>query len=304
MTPGSAQEITVLAPAKVNLFLHIIGRREDGFHLLESLFAFADFGDKITVKRSNKLSFRVAGPFADICEKAGCEGKGNLVYKAAESILPHSKGQGADITLEKNLPLSSGLGGGSSDAAATLRALQLLWKVEIEEQDLFKAAFELGSDVPACLLGKPCFVAGVGEAISPLEKFEPLFAVLVNPLRPLATPMVFRTLKNSRRPFSTPLALSGKYREDQAKLLQTTHNDLQGPAIALCHDIARVLGALEGCEGAYLSRMSGSGATCFALFRKRADSEKAAAWLAREHPTWWVHTCRLAQEIPFLLSVS
>ncbi len=304
MSSPKLQEISVLAPAKVNLFLQIIGRRDDGFHLIESLFAFADFGDTLTVRRAEKLSFRVSGPFAGICEIAGCDGKTNLVYKAAEMIAPLTPGKGAEIILEKNLPLSSGLGGGSSDAAAALKALQLLWEIEIDEKQLFQIASELGADVPACMLGKPCFVSGIGETISPLEKFKRVHAVLVNPLKPLATPQVFRAFKGRRRPFSPPLALSGAFNRDQGKLLHDTHNDLQGPAISLCHDIARVLKALAGCEGVYLTRMSGSGATCFGLFEKKNDSEKAAAWLAREHSTWWVQACSLKEDIPFLLSTT
>jgi len=302
MTQQAVNELTVLAPAKVNLFLQILGRRDDGYHLLESLFAFADFGDTITVRDAEKLSFRVEGRFSEICEIAGCAGENNLVFKAVQTLEKFAQGKGAEIILHKNLPLSAGLGGGSADAAAALKALQILWDVEIPEDTLFEIALKLGADVPACLLGKPCFVGGVGETLSPLEEFEPLEAVLINPLKPLSTPLVFKAFKTSKRPFSLPMALSGEYRLEQEKLLEETRNDLQGPAIALCPEVAQILRALGGCDGCYLPRMSGSGATCFGLFHSREHAEKAAAWLTREHPGWWVQACRLEAEPPFLMA--
>ncbi|MHA1543899.1 MAG: 4-(cytidine 5'-diphospho)-2-C-methyl-D-erythritol kinase [Alphaproteobacteria bacterium] len=301
MSSPRAKEITVLAAAKVNLFLHIIGRREDGLHLLESLFAFADIGDRLILRKAEKLSFKVSGPFEDICHRAGCEGENNLVYRAAQELSKFAPGRGADITLEKNLPLSSGLGGGSADAAAVIKGLQILWGLEVDEDELFKMALGLGADVPACLLGVPCFVAGIGEDITPIDEFQPLEVVLVNPNRPLSTPQVFKSFLDSNRPFSTPLGLSPEFNQSQDKLLGDGHNDLQGPAIAILIDVAKILAALEGCEGCNLARMSGSGATCFGVFPSRDQSEKAAAWLAREHPKWWVAVTRLTERAPFLL---
>lgn len=301
MSSPRAKEITVLAPAKVNLFLHIIGRREDGYHLLESLFAFADVGDKLTLREADGITFRVEGTFQEICQRAGCDGEGNLVFKAATALAKISPGKGAEIILEKNLPLSSGLGGGSSDAAAVLKGLQILWDKEVDEGVLFKLALELGADVPACLLGAPCFVSGIGEEITPLEDFETLEVVLVNPKRPLSTPQVFKSFLESGRPFTPPLGLTPDINESQERLICETHNDLQGPAIALAPDVAKILGALEGCDGNTLARMSGSGASCFGIFESREQSEKAAAWLAREHPNWWVAVTRLSKRAPFLL---
>jgi len=301
MSASIINEITVLAPAKINLFLHIIGRRPDGLHLLESLFAFADIGDKLTLKEADDISFKVKGPFEEICERAGCDGERNLVFKAAKELSKISPGKGAEIVLEKNLPLSSGLGGGSSDAAAVLKGLQILWNTEVNEDELFKLALELGADVPACLLGAPCFVAGIGEEITPLEEFETLEVVLVNPKRPLSTPQVFKNFMETNRPFTPPLATEPDKNQSQETLISNTHNDLQGPAIALTPDVAKILGALEGCEGNVLARMSGSGATCFGVFSNREQSEKASTWLTREHPNWWVAGTRLTEKAPFLL---
>lgn len=302
MSASNIKEITVLAPAKINLFLHIIGRRTDDYHLLESLFAFADIGDKLTLKEADEISFRVEGPFKEICERAGCDGEGNLVYKAAKELSKILPGKGAEIILEKNLPLSAGLGGGSSDAAAVLKGLQILWNAEVDEDALFKLALELGADVPACLLGVPCFVAGIGEEITPLDEFQTLELVLVNPKRPLSTPQVFKSFKEASRPFTPPLGLTPDINESQERLLGETHNDLQGPAIALAPDVAKILGALEGSDGNILARMSGSGASCFGIFESQEQSEKATAWLAREHPNWWVAGTRLSKRAPFLLS--
>lgn len=302
MNKGGVTELKVLAPAKVNLFLHIIGRREDGMHLLESLFAFADIGDVITVRKARNLSLKVTGPFQEICKIAGCDGEENLVFKAARLLSKFAPGKGAEITLEKNLPLSSGIGGGSSDAAATLKALQILWDVEIKEEDLFKQAMELGADVPACLMGVPCFVSGIGDQITPLDKFDPLDVVLVNPNKPVSTPLVFRTFKETGRPFTSPLGLTPEINQSQEKLLTGTHNDLQGPAIGILPLVGKILHAIEGCEGLKFARMSGSGGTCFGLFKSRENAEIAAAWLAREHPGWWVQLCRLTKASPFLVS--
>lgn len=297
-----ARDITVLAPAKVNLFLHIIGRRDDGYHLLESLLAFADFGDRITVRKAPEIRFSVTGPFAHICRKAGCDGEKNIVVKAAR-MLQKLTGvtSGAEIILEKNIPLSAGLGGGSSDAAAALKALQILWQVEPEEEALFALALALGADVPACLIGEPSFVTGIGDHITPLNRFDDLACVLVNPLKPLSTQAVFRTFARTERPFSDSLALTPDLMEDLPTLLKGSHNDLQGPALGICDEVGDILGALQGAEGAYLVRMSGSGATCLGLFERAEKADDAARVLAKAHPEWWVKACGLSANTQFLV---
>jgi len=296
--------ITVLAPAKVNLFLHIIGRRDDGYHLLESVFAFADFGDFITVEAAPALSFSVTGPFAHICRRAGCDGDSNIVVRAA-NLLRQLGGvnRGAKITLEKNLPVSAGLGGGSSDAAAALKALQVLWRVEPDEESLVNLALELGADVPACLVGEPSFVAGIGELITPLEIFQNINCVLVNPLKPLSTPLVFQTFAKTDRAFTPPLALTPEVTGDLWTLLRGSHNDLQGPAVGLAGEVGEILGALQETEGASIVRMSGSGASCFGLYENNEAAEAAARKIAGGHPGWWVKACTLTAHAPFPESV-
>ncbi|MCH7806195.1 MAG: 4-(cytidine 5'-diphospho)-2-C-methyl-D-erythritol kinase [Proteobacteria bacterium] len=293
--------ITVLAPAKVNLFLHIIGRRDDGYHLLESVFAFADFGDRITVESAAEMNFSVTGRFASVCRRAGCDGDTNIVARAAVKLRQLcGASAGATITLEKNLPLSAGLGGGSSDAAAALKVLQVLWRAEPDEARLVELALELGADVPACLVGEPCFVAGIGELITPLEIFEDISCVLVNPLKPLSTSGVFQTFAASGRAFSQPLALTPELTEDLWTLLKGTHNDLQGPALGMCDEIGKILGALEAAEGTLLTRMSGSGATCYGLYENREAAGSAARTIAAASPGWWVKACTLTAEARFL----
>jgi len=291
--------ITVLAPAKVNLFLHIIGRREDGYHLLESVFAFADFGDFITVEPAPALSFSVTGPFAHICRRAGCDGEANIVARAADLLRQQcGVAEGAKITLEKNLPVSAGLGGGSSDAAATLKALQVLWRIEPVQESLVDLALELGADVPACLVGEPSFVAGIGELITPLEIFEDINCVLVNPLKPLSTPLVFQTFEKTGRAFTQPLALTPEVTDDLWTLLKGSHNDLQGPAVGLMEEVGEILGSLQDTDGVSLVRMSGSGATCFGLYETSETADAAARKISNAHRNWWVKACTLTAQGP------
>lgn len=299
--PKETRDITVLAPAKVNLFLHIIGRRSDGYHLLESVFAFADFGDRIMVQSAPDLNFSVTGPFTSVCRRAGCDGDNNIVARAAAMLRQLcGTSAGAKITLEKNLPLSAGLGGGSSDAAAALKVLQVLWQVEPDEDQLVELALKLGADVPACLVGEPSFVAGVGELITPLEIFEDINCVLVNPLTPLSTLGVFQTFADTGRAFSQPLALTPEVTGDLWTLLNGSHNDLQGPALGMCEEVGEILGALQAVEETLLARMSGSGATCYGLYENQEAAEATARTIATAHPGWWVKACTLTAEAPFL----
>lgn len=299
---SKGKNITVLAPAKVNLFLHIIGRRDDGYHLLESLLAFADYGDRITVGAADDIRFSVTGPFAHICRRAGCHGDKNIVVTAARRLQKLCRvTAGADIVLEKNLPLSAGLGGGSSDAAATLKALQVLWRVEPDEEALVDLALGLGADVPACLIGEPAFVSGIGEHITPVETFPDMVSVLVNPGKPLSTSQVFKIFAKTERPFSAPLALSPEILENIGTLIKGTHNDLLGPALGLCSEVGKILEVLQGFEDCRIARMSGSGATCFGLFGDPEKAEQAAAVIAKSHPKWWVRACQVSAHTPFLV---
>jgi len=295
--------LTVLAPAKVNLFLHVTGRRADGYHLLQSLFAFADVGDKVSLAPSDGLAFAVTGPFAAVCRKAGCGGDSNIVVKAAKALrdLLGDDTKGAAITLEKNLPLASGLGGGSSDAAAALKALQIFWGCEAEARALYELTLGLGADVPACLLAEACLVSGIGGETAPLRDFPDLPCVLANPNAPLATSAVFKAFAEREFPFTPPLFLDAANLGDVFELLDRTRNDLQGPACGVLPEVGKVLMALQQTKGAKLARMSGSGATCFALFEDAAWADAAARAIAEANPGWWVRATRLRRRPPFLL---
>lgn len=267
------QKTDILARAKVNLTLHVTGQRDDGYHLLQSLVVFADVGDRLHLTRSDRLSLRVTGPMA----QGVPEGSRNLVWQVAERC-----GGAVAITLEKHLPAAAGIGGGSSDAAATWRALGTLFGT-LPDVDL--GAF--GADVPVCALQQAALMTGIGDDVRPVP-FEPLNAVLVNPRVAVSTPDVFRALTHKANPPMGPIPDSGWDRS--IAWLAQQRNDLQAPAIGLQPVIADVLAAL-GDAG--LARMSGSGATCFGLYPDHADAQAAADRIARDHPQWWVAPTRL-----------
>lgn len=270
--------------AKVNLTLHVTGQRDDGYHLLDSLVVFADIGDEITASTADDVSLQVTGPFAG---DLGEESENNLVLRAAR-LLP--SGQGAEILLEKNLPIASGIGGGSADAAATLRALSRLWECDMPQSN---QALSLGADVPVCLDSTPKRMRGIGEDITLLSSaLPPQFIVLVNPRSPVSTPAIFRSLTskiNPPMPETLPSASSASVFWDW---LKTQRNDLEAPAIALCPQIQECLDALDA-ENAGLARMSGSGATCFGLFETQEAAVKAANAIQATHPDWWVAAGRV-----------
>ena len=267
-----AAEVEGLARAKVNLALHVTGRREDGYHLLDSLVAFADFGDVVRVRPAEDLSLTVTGPMA-----AGLgAGEDNLVLRAARLM-----GRPAAITLEKSLPLASGIGGGSADAAATLQAMARLFGLDLPDP---AAVLGLGADVPVCLLGRPARMAGIGEDLTPIS-LPPAYLVLVNPGFAVSTPQVFRALTRRDNP---PLGTIPGFADarDLAAWLTATRNDLQAAAVTLRPEIAEVLAVIEATPDCLLARMSGSGATCFGLYAEARAAARAAARLARAG--WWV----------------
>jgi 4-diphosphocytidyl-2-C-methyl-D-erythritol kinase len=272
------------AAAKLNLSLHVTGRRADGYHLLDSLVAFADVGDRILAERAEGLSLTITGT-----QGAGLPlGEDNLVLRAAR-LMP---GAGARITLDKVLPVASGIGGGSADAAATLRALAGLYGLPLPSP---QAVLGLGADVPVCLAGRACRMAGVGEIVTPLVLPE-VAVVLANPGVAVATPAVFAALdrrENAGMPEGLP-----PLRDLRALVafLQGTRNDLEPAAIRLVPVIAQVRAALAAQPGCALARMSGSGATCFGLFEDGARAEAAAAALRVAEPAWWVNAATLRDQ--------
>ena len=269
------------ARAKVNLFLHVVGRRGDGYHLLDSLAVFPQIGDSLAAAPDDALSLTVSGPFA----AALSDEADNLVLRAARRLAAaRGVATGARLSLTKNLPVASGIGGGSADAAAALRLLARLWRVTVPD-DL---AIALGADVPVCLAQVPARMGGVGEALSAAPGLPEFGMVLANPGAAVATPAVFRARAASGAGFSAVAALPAAWRDAvaMARDLADTANDLQAAAVALCPVIAEVLAALTARPGCRLARMSGSGATCFALFDDAATARRAAAGLGGRG--WWV----------------
>lgn len=276
-------EVEVFAPAKINLALHVTGKRPDGYHLLDSLVAFATCGDSVIVRSSDRLSLSIEGPFA-----AGLLAEeDNLVLRAARFLAPD---RSAEITLVKRLPVASGIGGGSADAAAALRALGTLWGVPLPAA---QESAVLGADVPVCLASSFARMSGIGEEIEALGAPPDLAMVLVNPGVAVSTPTVFRGLARKDNPRLSPMpsAQSG----DWMSWLTRQRNDLEAPAIAAAPVIASVLSELRSLPGCALARMSGSGATCFGLFEGTVPADALAALRAR-HDGWWVAETRLSQK--------
>jgi len=279
------------APAKVNLSLHVLGRRPDGYHDLHSLVAFAGVGDWIAFAPGGPLELVVEGSRAAL---AGPVGE-NLVLKAAAALAQRVPGlKLGRFRLTKNLPVAAGLGGGSSDAAAALRALADYNGLAPDDDRLWDAARSTGADVPVCLDPRARVMTGVGHDVGPALEEPPLLALLVNPGVATPTPQVFRglglapgTLANYGPDFDDLPGADGLER------LAAARNDLQSSAIAVAPVIAETIQRLAALEGAGLARMSGSGATCFAIFRERRALTQAAASLTAERPNWWVRATLL-----------
>jgi 4-diphosphocytidyl-2-C-methyl-D-erythritol kinase len=278
------------APAKLNLYLHVLGCRSDGYHLLDSLVAFADVADLVTAEEAPALSLEITGPFASVLRDGVSR---NLVWRAATALARRAGIEPkAALTLEKNLPVASGIGGGSSDAAAALKALGELWRLDLGERPFQGLTQSLGADVPVCLFGEPAWIGGTGEAVVPAPALPPCWVVLANPGLSLPTPVVFAARTGG---FSKPARFDTAPADAAAlaRLLETRRNDLTPAALALAPEISHVLRALEAEVGALIARMSGSGATCFALFAGEGVAQAAAQRLSAAHPGWWVAAGKL-----------
>ena len=329
----AASPLHDIARAKVNLTLEIRGRRADGYHELESLVAFTRFGDRLTLEPGRPFSLDVTGPFASAIEGGNLIEKAAALHAAEEggpggSVAGGRASLGA-FRLEKHIPVAAGLGGGSADAAAALRllsghhgdpdalsghheisgglgsgptattaTLRLAAGVEGASEGLsvqLAIAAKLGADVPVCLFSRPAIMTGIGERVSLLAEFPPIPILLVNPRQPLATAAVFRQL--AAAPLTAPPASAATPAlatiDDVLAYARCRPNDLQGPAERLLPVIGRMLGHLAACPGALLVRLSGSGPTCFALFRTQAEAHAAAAALGADHPQWWIQETTL-----------
>lgn len=279
--------IVETAPAKVNLALHVTGRRANGYHDLESLVVFADVADELTATPAQTDSLRITGPFAP----ALGNGEANLVSRAVAAFRarwPDRVQGGVAIDLRKNLPVAAGLGGGSADAAAALRLMASLAERPVPVSDLVELALGLGADVPSCIVSRPAEIRGVGEIITPLPSFPACHLVLVNPLVPVVTADVFRRLESRENP---PLPALPQPLTRPAQLgiwLAETRNDLEPPAIALVPAIGELIVRTAQVEGCMLARMSGSGGTVFGLFGSGAQAHQAAHDLRARWPGYWV----------------
>jgi 4-diphosphocytidyl-2-C-methyl-D-erythritol kinase len=282
------------ARAKVNLTLRVAGRRVDGYHDIESVVAFADCADRLSLTPGSKLDLQMSGPLAQACGETG----DNLVLKAARLLgerVPDLKA--GQFTLEKVLPVAAGIGGGSADAAAALRLLARLNGLALDDQRLFDVALETGADVPVCLASRACDMTGVGETLLSLS-LPIMPCVMVNPRVPVATKDVFQALGLRSGELlvgasdvlqATAWPEPGASVEDWVEALAASSNDLEVPATRIEPVIGKVISALNATNGAWLARMSGSGATCFAIYENTAEAQRAAQKIMLDHPRWWVH---------------
>ena len=278
------------APAKINLFLHVGDRRPDGYHALQSLVAFARVGDQLAFAPDRNIELAVGGPFA----KDVPAGAGNLIAKAAKALAAYAGiERGARIALTKNLPVSSGIGGGSADAAAALRGLSRLWRLNFSADELCKIAEPLGSDVPVCIACGPQWMEGRGERLTRLDALPALPAVLVNPGVAVPTAGVFAAL-DERRGVGMPLPPKMSSSDELIAYLVGTGNDLEAPARALAPAIGDALAALSLQTGRRLVRMSGSGATCFGIFDSDAAAARAALAIGERYRRWWTVATTIA----------
>lgn len=286
---ASSQRLTERAPAKINLTLHVVGRRADGYHELESLVAFSRSGDNLTFTPGPALKFTLEGPSA----AAAGDPAANLVTKAGLALAARVEGlRSGAFHLVKRLPVAAGIGGGSSDAAAALRLLARVNELSFDDPRLMEAALACGADVPVCLAARARMMSGIGEQLGPLIGLPPLLALIVNPGQPLETRTVFArmnlapgkpTLYGGHAP--VPARLD---RDALLTLLRKGRNDMEDAACVLAPVISSVLAVLSAAPGCRLARMSGSGATCFGLFADRRSMLRAKKSILAAHPGWWV----------------
>jgi 4-diphosphocytidyl-2-C-methyl-D-erythritol kinase len=287
--PGLSDE----GRAKVNLTLRVNGRRVDGYHDLESVVAFADCADRLTLTPGPDLELKMSGPLAEACGDTS----DNLVLKAARLLaerVPNMKA--GSFALDKVLPVAAGIGGGSADAAAALRLLAQLNGLALDDPRIIEVAELTGADVPVCVNSRGCIMSGVGEALEPLS-LPKMPCVMVNPGVPVATRDVFNALglRNGELLVGvTDVLLRDRWLEEWVEALAANANDLEAPALRVQPVIGEVIAALNATNGAWLARMSGSGATCFAIYENTADAGRAAEQIRRDHPGWWVHAGTLS----------
>lgn len=286
---SSTPRLIERAPAKINLTLHVVGRRADGYHELESLVAFTRSGDTLSLEPGEALGFSLDGPSA----AASGDPEDNLVMRAARALAARvGELRLGRFHLVKRLPVAAGIGGGSSDAAAALRLLARLNKLSLDDERLKEAAIACGADVPVCLAARARAMSGIGERLGPLLELPPLPALIVNPRLPLETKAVFGRMnlaKGEETGFGPhPPIASGLDRDALLSILRKGRNDMEAAACVLAPVISSVLAILSAARGCRLARMSGSGATCFALFSDCRSVARAKKVILAAHPDWWV----------------
>lgn len=291
MSVEKPRALTVFAPAKINLYLHVTDKRQSGYHELDSLISFADVGDEIRIESANTFQFEINGPFAGALKGKDASAEpdsSNLAVKAVWA-LSHLLGKAASLklTLTKNLPLGAGIGGGSADAAATLWGLLEFWDQSKNIEGLDALMLKLGADVPVCFSCTGRRVEGIGEVISDAPALPEMPIVLIYPGKPCHTGKIFDYVGT---PYTLPAALPKSFEalDSVVRFLQDTQNDLTAVALKVVPEIHNVLSALKRQDGCLLSRMSGSGSSCFGLFTDEATAQTAASALAQENPDWWV----------------
>jgi len=277
-------DAALLAPAKINLALHVTGRRDDGYHLLDSVAVFADFGDRVAIGPAEELHLAISGPFA-----AHAPGDASdLAFRAAQAFFARAGlPLVAAIRVEKNIPAGAGLGGGSSDAAAVLVGLDRFFQMRLPAAELREIGLRLGADVPMCLAGSALRARGVGETIVVIEGWPALPMVLVWPGSAVSTAAAFKSLARRENPPLPPLPKAGTAAE-LAEWLRNCRNDLEAPSLALAPAIGAVLEALRATPGCLIARMSGSGSACFGIYPDMTAARAAAKALAAAEPHWWV----------------
>jgi 4-diphosphocytidyl-2-C-methyl-D-erythritol kinase len=291
MSSTQTKVLTIFAPAKLNLYLHVTGRLDNGYHTLDSLIAFADIGDSIDIEPAQDFEFHVRGPYEKIFspkELDASPNSANIAVQAAWALARAAqKTLNIRVTLTKNLPLASGLGGGSSDAAAVIWGLCEWWNILRNTHYLPGLMAKLGADVPVCFSCKASRVRGIGDVLDPAPPIGETPIVLVNPGRHCSTAEVFAHFSGTyKEPMPLPPSLENF--KDLIAFLKSRENDLQPPALEVAPEIASALKLLENQKGCAFTRMSGSGATSFGLFENEAHAQKAAKTIAAKNPGWWV----------------
>ena len=298
MNAAKTKHLTIFAPAKINLYLHITGRLDNGYHNLDSLVAFANIGDQIEIENANNFEFLVKGYYAETFNNKELDSSPNSSNLLVQAVwnLSQAAQKIPDIraTLTKNLPIASGIGGGSSDAAAIIRGLLEWWNLSPQAHYLPELMTNLGADVPVCFHCKPSHIQGIGDILNPAPRMNKIPIILVNPNKACSTADIFR---HHKEPFKEPQSLPENLMnfDTLISFLKHQDNDLLNAALVLVPEITNIINSLNAQKGCAIAHMSGSGATCFALFKHKADAEQAAKTLASKNPNWWVKSGYLNQ---------